>query len=179
MEGKREIQVTTKTGDKGESSLFSGERRRKSSIVFETLGAIDELNAQMGAAKAQYEEGERRSCIDELQGYGMKAAGRVAAIGEAPAGCSGDEIDRATQRLEEIQRGLSERLESPEGFVRPGKDQRSAQLHVARTVCRRAERMIIRCMDEEQREELGAPQKFLNRLADLLFVLALAEEEGV
>jgi len=179
MKDKRDIKVTTKTGDKGESSLFSGERRRKSNIVFETLGTLDELNAQMGAAKAQYEEGERRSCIDELQGYVMKAAGRVAALGEPPEGCSEAELERATLRLEEIQGKLSVRLESPEGFVRPGKEPRSAQLHVARTVCRRAERMTIRCMDEEQREELGAPQKFLNRLADLLFVLALAEEGSV
>jgi cob(I)alamin adenosyltransferase len=177
MKKRREIQVTTKTGDKGASSLFSGERRRKSDIVFETLGALDELNAHLGMVKALSPEGgEIRGYCDELQGYVMKAAGRTAAFGEAPAGCSSEELQQATERIEAIQKRVAEALDSPEGFVRPGGNALSSQIHIARTVCRRSERMMVRCLDEQQREELNAPQILLNRLADLLFVLALAAE---
>jgi cob(I)alamin adenosyltransferase len=181
----KEIRVTTKTGDKGESSLFSGERRRKTHIVFETLGSLDELNAHLGMAKAGLDhrggEADRAAFryLDEVQGYVMKAAGRTAALGDPPPACSAEDLKQATERIEAMQQALAEQLDSPEGFVRPGSSMVSAPIHVARTVCRRAERMMVRCMDEEERSELEQPQILLNRLADLLFVLALAVDERV
>jgi cob(I)alamin adenosyltransferase len=178
MKKKKELRVTTKTGDKGESSLWSGERRRKDDLVFETLGTLDELNAHLGMVKASLGEGSRWQYVDELQGYLMGAAGRAASLGEAPAGGSAPELKKAAERVEAVQEELAAGIASPEGFVRPGKDLLSARTHVARAVCRRSERMVVRCI-EAGRTDLSEAQVLLNRMADLLFVLALAAEEGV
>lgn len=183
MKEQEKIRVTTKTGDKGSSSLFSGERRTKDEIVFEALGTMDELNAHLGLVKARMSEAAAggpisREQLEELQQFVMNAAGRVASLGEAPPGCSPAELKAATERLEELQNGLAEEMASPNGFVKPGRSVLSAEIHVARAVCRRAERRVVGCI-AAGRDSLGEAQVLLNRLADLLFVLALAVDEEV
>lgn len=166
--------IYTKTGDNGRSSLFTGERRPKSDEIFEALGSVDELSSNIGLAMATannhhsyLEQLERIQCI--LQDVG-------ALVATPSSSARKSHLDRVafnsrhTVELEEWIDEYTKELPPLENFILPGGSLTSASLHVARTVCRRAERRVAPLVekDEIDREAL----KYLNRLSDFLFTLA-------
>jgi len=181
-------QVTTRGGDRGESSLADGERRRKDDLFFHTLGSIDELSSYLGVVRSHLHREPkaiqstlRRSGIDisdiqeklQLIG-GMAAVPRWSKLFEKSKKISSAEVER----LEKQERALMKQTAVPQRFVQPGETVLSAHIHVARTVCRRSERWVVQCIRERGLDHLIPAQQYLNRLADFLFVLALWYEQN-
>lgn len=195
--------VYTKTGDKGTSALFTGERRKKTDPVFEALGAIDELSSHVGLARAMLRgapdkrehDAEMMAMLEDIQ-QELLNAGTVVAT---PTGMNAE--DETARRMTDILEGyrfpektaemekavdvMDSRLVPLRIFILPGGGNvTSAQLHVCRTVCRRAERRMIEVRDvygEGYSDHLRQATVYVNRLSDFLFVAArsVAEEDIV
>ncbi|MFX0102777.1 MAG: cob(I)yrinic acid a,c-diamide adenosyltransferase [Candidatus Hodarchaeota archaeon] len=159
--------IYTKKGDGGETSLFSGERVEKTSTRVEAYGTIDEFNASLGIAKV-YSSEFISNIIQQIQEHLFYLASELATT-------DSDKVLNPTkssdvEELEKITDKLQADLPPVENFVIPGGTKSAVYLHQARTILRRAERRIIRLSQEvELNPEL---LKYLNRLSDLLFVMA-------
>lgn len=178
--------VTTRGGDSGESGLFSGERRRKDDVLFQTLGDGDELVSTLGVARARAsrvakagESADRVAalgyCAESILSV-QKDVFRVQAMIATSPGSQQYEslelVEEATvTSLEQRLSGLMERTEIGERFVVPGDSLLSAHIDVARTVCRRFERGIVSCIRDRRLHHLIPCQQYVNRLSDFLFVL--------
>ncbi|TWT87454.1 Cob(I)yrinic acid a,c-diamide adenosyltransferase [Pseudobythopirellula maris] len=176
------MKIYTRTGDRGETSLYGPGRVSKSSLRIAAYGTVDELNAAVGVARAELARSPLASVGD---GSGPWADGdallaqiqnRLFDLGSELATL--DPEARGTAALgEEHIVSLETTIDSHEAtlpplkqFVLPGGTAVSAQLHLARCVCRRAERGVVTLLEQESlRDE---PLRYLNRLSDLLFVLA-------
>jgi len=165
------LKLYTKTGDCGETGLFGGARVSKASQRVTSYGAVDELNAALGVARAQGIPGELDATLAQVQvdlfTLGAELAtvpGKERNIGIALL----DDGDIA--RLEAAIDASEAALPALTSFVLPGGTLAAAQLHVARTVCRRAEREVVALATAEPVRELATV--YLNRLSDLLFSLA-------
>jgi cob(I)alamin adenosyltransferase len=167
------MKIYTKTGDKGETGLFGGGRVSKSHPRVEAYGDIDELNAVIGLARSI----EMMPRIDEVLAPVQRDLFSLGALLATP------NHDKVKQQLEkaridesrvmELERAIDDgeaELEPLTAFILPGGTPKSAALHVARTVCRRAERKVISLGSEVDVPPVVV--KYLNRLSDLLFVLA-------
>ncbi len=170
--GYRLSKIATRTGDQGTTGLASGERVSKDSPRIRGAGAIDELNSWVGLVAAQINRGEVRECLSEVQ-QGLFEAGAELSLG-MPRINEQDlaMLDAALQKFNATLPPLKE-------FVLPGGSPAAAACHVARTVCRRAESHVVGLYSlEPPAESLLVP--YLNRLSDLLFVLArvLNRESG-
>ena len=188
---RRGFKIYTRTGDKGTSSLFNGERRRKDDHVFCALGDTDELNAAIGIAQGHCEAlcrsqgavGEGGADLLLLVPPQLNAVqSRLLDIGSAlatPVSCSTearlqrakfDEGGRSTTELEAWMDALDAQLPPLRNFILPSGGAASASLHLARAICRRAERAVWPlCLDGECD---GSTAQYLNRLSDYLFVSA-------
>ncbi len=173
----RITRVYTRTGDKGMTRLVGGARVPKDSPRVESYGAIDELNSVIGLARVFNAEEPPGPARERLEGILRRLQNELFDLGSelaTPANAAyegmfrvGDDDVRALERLiDECQKDLRP-LQS---FVLPGGGRVSASLHLARTVCRRAERDILRLSREEAIGESVLP--YMNRLSDVLFVLA-------
>lgn len=170
--------IVTRGGDSGKSKDWDGRTHSKSSLLFEVLGEIDELSSWLGKVKHLHNSGFYYQLNDIqiwLQYAGSMVATEPLVHGEIPSPTyealkkvSIKEIDK----LEEWMRGVLESgLKVKDGFVLPGKSLESADMHIARSVCRRVERVLVRFMVEnENRYDLKNVSIFLNRLSDYLFV---------
>jgi cob(I)alamin adenosyltransferase len=164
------MRIYTKTGDKGETSLFGGQRVPKDTLRIEAYGTVDELNSMIGIVLADMPPPEVTRILTEVQatlfvlGADLAtprsvAAGRVRRIGQRDVRTLEKHIDRVETQLTTLRT-----------FILPGGSPAGAQLHLARTICRRAERIVVRV---SRSEDIGEKiTTFLNRLSDLLFVLA-------
>jgi len=162
--------IYTKTGDKGESSLFGGRRVRKDHLRLESYGTIDELNAAIGVIRASGPGDEIDEILADLQDE-LFILGADLATPEAESARSVPRISMDdTQKLEAAIDRVEPHLKQLQKFIHPGGSGVAAQLHVARTVCRRAERCVVRLSGQEAVSE--ACIVYLNRLSDLLFILA-------
>lgn len=182
----RITKVYTRTGDRGETALVGGKRVPKDSLRIEAYGAIDELNSIVGLARVFNEEsldaGEAHQFLDEvlcqiqdqLFDIGSELATPAEFFQQGMYRVSEGEIDRVEKLMDKCQ----EDLEPLKSFVLPGGGRVGAYLHQSRTVCRRAERDILRL----SREEVVSPDvlKYVNRLSDLFFVLSrwIAKQTG-
>jgi cob(I)alamin adenosyltransferase len=168
------LKIYTKTGDDGETGLFGGGRIPKDSLRVTAYGEVDELNAALGLARALDPPGFADPLLQrDLFTIGaelatpdpvklQKALSRSgAAIGDSDVAALEDAIDSHEARLEPLK-----------NFILPGGTPKAAALHLARTVCRRAERAVVGLARHEQVSP--AIVQYLNRLSDLLFVLARA-----
>jgi cob(I)alamin adenosyltransferase len=166
------VKIYTRKGDAGESGFFGGGRAPKDDPRFEALGALDELVACLGVAKAELADAGLKDRLTTIQGELYLAMAELASAGAPAAALPSD----ATSRLEAAIDELDARLPPLKDFVMPGESGASAALHVARTVCRRAERRVV----SAGREGAGpsAVLVYLNRLSDLLFVMARAADHG-
>ncbi|MCX6120188.1 MAG: cob(I)yrinic acid a,c-diamide adenosyltransferase [Ignavibacteriales bacterium] len=164
------MKIYTKTGDTGDTSLFGGKRVPKSSLRIDAYGTVDELNALLGVSRALKPHTEVDSILEQIQNQLFVLGADLA----TPFDTTPMKMKRVQQNeiqiLEETIDRLDAQLEPLKSFILPGGSAVSAQLHVARTVCRRAERFVDAL---GRKEEIGKfPLVYLNRLADLLFVLA-------
>lgn len=161
--------VTTRSGDDGTTGIAGGVRLSKDDPRIEALGAVDELNCQLGFLLALTTSTEAGPLVGEVQ-QDLFDLGAVIAKGNLE--WKGEE---ALARLERATEGLNATLEPLGEFVLPGGSEEAARCHVARAVCRRAERRVVALEDLP-----GTARVYLNRLSDLLFVLArtLAVEKG-
>jgi cob(I)alamin adenosyltransferase len=170
------VKIYTRGGDTGETSLFGGGRVGKGHARVEAMGAVDELNAVLGWALNHVEDEADRDRIASIQ-HDLFALGAELAT---PAPRAGRERPRtpglAGDRTEIFERWMDlaeEELPALAAFVLPGGVAGAAALHLARTVCRRAERAVVRLGEDEAVDPTLIA--YLNRLSDLLFVLARAE----
>jgi cob(I)alamin adenosyltransferase len=171
------MKVYTKTGDSGQTSLFGGARTSKADIRIEAYGTVDELNSYIGLLRDQPGNESRKDVFKEIQDRLFTVGAELAADPSKPKLKKPDLYDSDIEYLEKEMDKMDESLPPMKFFVLPGGHQSVSFCHIARTVCRRAERNCVFMMNEGQRvDELVL--KYINRLSDYLFVLSrkMAEE---
>lgn len=163
------MKIYTKTGDQGETGLFGGPRVRKDHLRIEAYGAVDELNAVLGVVRSEAPPAEIDGLLAIIQNSLFDLGAELATPDPVRMGVP---IVGAPQ-IEALERAIDQyeaKLAPLKNFILPGGSRAAAQLHVARTVCRRAERRLISL---SAAEAISAQLIiYLNRLSDLLFVLA-------
>ena len=173
------MKIYTGSGDRGKTSLFSGERVPKDHERIEAYGDLDELNSLIGALSASLPQplGDIRSELENIQSDLFHIGAWLATSPGAPAADLLPPLDSA--RASALERSIDrydEKLPRLKGFILPGGDMSSAWSHVARTVCRRTERRVVRLAagvtDPIAAEQLKRAIVYLNRLSDYFFVLA-------
>ena len=162
------MKIYTRTGDSGETSLFGGSRVAKDDPRIEAYGTIDELNSTVGVARASWPSSPIDKQLGAIQSDLFDIGAHLAAPGnDRFAGVE-------PRRIEELERAIDameSELQPLTSFIIPGGSLAAAQLHVARTVCRRAERRVVALEDT-------ATVAYLNRLSDYLFVAARYANRG-
>lgn len=167
------MNIYTKTGDEGKTSLFDGKRLFKDDIRVEAYGTIDELGAFLGLAKNYVEDKEMYQYIFNIQNKLFTLASILAT--ENQNKIKHHIIEEDIDGLEKIIDLYMERIENPTAFIVNGSGKKSAHLHVARTICRRGERRIITLSAQTDIDPLVI--KYVNRLSDLLYAMARYSEE--
>jgi cob(I)alamin adenosyltransferase len=170
--GNRLTRITTRTGDDGTTGLATGTRLPKDSARIEAMGDVDELNSILGMVLAHAMPRAQSNWLLDIQHDLFDLGGELAMPGESLL--PEDRVVWLEERLEELNAGLPPLRE----FILPGGGPAATACHLARTVSRRAERHLVRLAREE--EVTTVARQYLNRLSDLLFVLArfLAREAG-
>lgn len=170
--GNRLSKIYTRTGDKGTTGLGDGSRVDKDSLRVETFGTVDELNSLIGLVLASDTGGAIGDCLTRTQHELFDLGGELCMPGYTliPGSC----IDQLEADLDRF----NEDLPPLKDFILPGGSESAARCHLARTVCRRAERLMVSLAKVEDINE--ASLRYLNRLSDLLFVIArvLARANG-
>ncbi len=161
------MKIYTRTGDSGETSLFGGRRVPKNDLRIEAYGTIDELNSFIGIARASWPSSPVDDELGRIQSDLFDAGAHLASPGMTRFGG----IDAS--RIESLEQGI-DRMESElaplQNFILPGGSLAAAQLHAARSICRRAERLVVALNDTTPPAQMTI--RFLNRLSDYLFVAA-------
>ena len=160
------MSIATKTGDTGQTSLAGGRRISKGDARVDAYGTIDELVAQIGLARALARHAEAASVAEELQRDLFSVAEALASDDDPPKGMDEARVSDITSQVR--------RIETQDGILIDwaiaGDDAGGAAFEVARTVCRRAERLVVRLVDGGERIDASVIV-YLNRLADLLWLL--------
>jgi cob(I)alamin adenosyltransferase len=164
------MKIYTKTGDTGQTSLLGGTRVLKSNERIEAYGTVDELNSYIGLVRDQDVNFPRRSLLKEIQDRLFTVGSSLAADPEKNKTVLPDLLESDVTLLEAQMDAMNAYLPELKAFILPGGHPSVSLCHVARTVCRRAERQVIRLSQEEPVN--GLVIKYLNRLSDYLFVLA-------
>jgi cob(I)alamin adenosyltransferase len=162
--GHRLSRIYTRTGDDGSTGLGDGSRTAKDSLRVEAFGTVDELNSQIGLLISHELPEDVRDMLTGIQHDLFDLGGEICVPGrEAMAD---DYVNRLEVQLDELNAGLAPLKE----FILPGGSPAASACHVARTVCRRAERRLVSLAREESISQPAV--RYLNRLSDLLFVMA-------
>jgi cob(I)alamin adenosyltransferase len=171
----RLTRIYTRGGDQGETSLGDGSRVPKLDCRIGAFGAVDELNAQLGVALADGVPEELEAPLERIQNELFDLGADLS----VPYGVGDGRLRIDQERIDELERlcdRFNENLPELKSFVLPGGTGAAARLHVARTVCRRAERDALLAAREVDLNPLVLV--YLNRLSDLLFILARAANAG-
>jgi cob(I)alamin adenosyltransferase len=172
MVKRRITKVYTRTGDKGQTSLVGGKRVSKASARVEAYGDVDELNSALGIVRSEAQDDEIREIITEIQNDLFIIGADLASPPEIKVPRMGKERIRELEKI--IDKFLGE-LEPLKEFILPSGQGGGPYLHLARAVSRRAERRIVKLVEEaEMNENVLA---YVNRLSDLLFVMARIENK--
>ncbi len=170
------MKIYTRTGDAGDTGLYGGQRVSKDDVRVESYGAVDEANAALGVASAHLTDNDLRVLVARLQSelfvVGADLATPLArdeSAGKAIVPRIGEEHATA---LELVIDSYEAELAPLRSFILPGGDPGSAHLHLARTILRRAERRTVTLLRDDPEGTNDAVLPYLNRLADLVFVLA-------
>jgi cob(I)alamin adenosyltransferase len=165
------MKIYTRTGDSGTTGLFGGGRVDKDAARVEAYGSVDELNACIGGARATLGVSELDQTLAAIQSDLLTLGAELGCVPGKESKLNLTLIDAAdTERLEAAIDAAEANLEPLKSFILPSGSPAAASLHLARTVCRRAERRVIAARhDGPVRDEVV---RYLNRLSDLLFVLA-------
>jgi len=161
--GHRLSKIYTRTGDAGTTGLGNGNRVSKNSLRIHTLGEVDEVNAAIGILLCEELPEDVRTLLTNVQHDLFDLGGEVCIPGMEMI------TAKQVQHLEDELDRFNDDLEPLKDFILPGGTRAAALSHQARTICRRAERMIVALGQEEAVND--APRQYLNRLSDLLFVL--------
>ena len=173
--------IYTKTGDDGTTALGSGERRKKHDLRVAAYGTVDETNACIGLARLHLSDnGELDEVLMRIQNDLFDLGADLA----TPE--TGEKLEYEPLRITEGQVAAIEKqidrfnkdLQSLRSFILPGGSPAAAHLHLARTVARRAERMIVELSAQPQELVSGAAIRYMNRLSDFLFVAARVMNDG-
>jgi cob(I)alamin adenosyltransferase len=173
------MKIYTGSGDRGKTSLFSGERVSKSDLRVEAYGDVDELNSFLGGLVAALppKEGELAEEIKQIQGVLLHVGAHLAVKPGSPVSAELEEItEEHSKGLESAIDRIDESLPTLKDFILPGGHISAAWAHVARAACRRAERHVVRLLSTQNgvgdTEQLINVIVYLNRLSDYLFVVA-------
>lgn len=163
------MKIYTKTGDLGETSLFGGKRLSKADLKIDTYGTVDELNTHVGLVKDVCEN-DQKQVLAKIQEHLFT----IGAILATPEGKKNTFFEPITvEDIENLEKQIdlmNESLPDLDAFILPGGHIHVSYCHIARTVCRRAERITVALSKNEEVNDLII--KYLNRLSDYLFVLA-------
>ena len=162
--GHRLSKIVTRTGDAGTTGLGDGSRTGKDSARIDAIGEIDELNSSIGVLRAERLPADIDQCLSEVQHDLFDLGGELSVPGYSAV------TDEHVARLEAAVDRFNEGLPPLKEFILPGGKRSAALAHVSRTVCRRAERALVALGAAEPVSEVS--RRYLNRLSDLLFVLA-------
>ncbi len=174
------FKIYTKSGDQGLTKLVDGRECSKADLRVETYGTVDELNSQIGLLNSFLTESEPNSSQKAVQSFLLQVQNQLFNLGSHIA-CESSETRKLLPPLREewvewIEKKIDDMdAELPElkNFILPGGIKSASQGHVARTTCRRAERLVVALIDEGNKEiELTICLKYLNRLSDFFFVLS-------
>ncbi len=172
MAKMRITKVYTKTGDKGSTLLVGGQKVSKASARVESYGDIDELNSVLGIVIKETDGREIIDILTEIQNDLFIMGGDLASTKDIEL----PRVDKTmVEKLENIIDKFLEELEPLKEFILPGGSRGGAYLHLGRSVSRRAERRVVSLMQEENIGEYILP--YINRLSDLLFVMARIENK--
>ncbi|MBK8943690.1 MAG: cob(I)yrinic acid a,c-diamide adenosyltransferase [Ignavibacteriae bacterium] len=167
------MKIYTKTGDDGSTSLFGGTRVQKNNIRINAYGTIDELNSVIGLAVSNNVSEEIKIELEQIQNLLFQIGSELA----SPENVKSEVIKKTSVEeinyLEKLIDKFDEKLPTLKNFILPGGNISASLLHFARTICRRAERIIVELKDCESIN--NNILVFVNRLSDLLFVLARYE----
>src|SRR4051812_12281799 len=167
------MKIYTKTGDDGETGLFGGPRVGKDHPRIEAYGTVDELNAVLGLVRTASPPAEIDSLLARVQNELFDLGAELATPDPKSRGTNLIDSERI-QALEAAIDQFEIGLEPLKTFILPGGTSAAAWLHLARTVCRRAERLVVALSRDSHENVSNATVIYLNRLSDLLFVLARA-----
>lgn len=173
------MKIYTKTGDAGTTSLFGGKRVSKADLRIETYGSVDELNSWMGLLHDQEINAKRKDVIERVQSK-LFVIGSILAAEPGNAKIKVPSLqENDIQFLETEIDAMDNTLPPMRYFILPGGHQAVSFCHIARTVCRRAERLVVSLQQQEEIDQLVV--KYLNRLSDYLFILArkMTHELGI
>ena len=164
------MKIYTKTGDKGETSLFGGKRMPKDSLRIEAYGTVDEVNSIIGVCRSLNTAKEIDQIFQELQNdlfvLGADLATPISSSSKESRRIQPTDVSRLERHIDVIEPHLT----PLNAFILPGGNRTASMVHFARTVCRRAERLVVQLSREENIGD--QPVIYLNRLSDLLFVMA-------
>jgi cob(I)alamin adenosyltransferase len=170
------VKIYTRTGDRGETALFGAGRVSKAHARVEAYGTVDELNATLGWAVLQVSDASIQQRLRAMQHDLFTLGADLASPPVSEGRRRPDTPDLPTARIAEMESWMDDadaELPALRAFVLPGGTPGAAALHVCRTVCRRAERGVVRLAEAESVSEDVV--RYLNRLSDLLFTLARLE----
>ena len=162
--GHRLSKIVTKTGDAGTTGLGDGSRVAKDSARIDAIGEVDELNSTLGVLLTEDLPDPVRDCLTHVQHDLFDLGGELSIPGYVAV--TDDHVGRIEADVERFNEGLAPLKE----FILPGGSRAAAQAHVGRTVCRRAERALVHLASEAPVGD--AARRYLNRVSDLLFILA-------
>ncbi len=163
------FKIYTKTGDKGETSLFGGARLPKSHLRIESYGTVDELNAHIGLLRDALQNEATRALLKKIQDR-LFDVGANLAVDPSKKMQVPEILEEDIQILEVEMDKMDEDLAPLKNFILPGGHLTVSYCHLARTVCRRAERNVVALSLVDEVDEILV--RYLNRLSDYLFVLA-------
>ena len=164
--GNRLSKIVTRTGDAGSTGLGDGSRTTKDSLRIDSIGEVDELNSNIGLLLCEDIPARVRAALLDIQHDLFDLGGELCLPGMAIM------KDAQVARLEELADEFNHDLPMLKEFILPGGTRPAAIAHVCRTVCRRAERSMVRLHGAEPLSD--AARRFINRLSDLLFILGRA-----
>lgn len=171
------MSIYTKTGDKGLTSLYDGTRVKKDSDKVDAYGTIDELNSFVSLAEKKVKSKEIAQMLRKIQHQLFRLAGEIATLDKIKLSQNSTIITQ--ENIKELETWIDQFTETVlklNSFVLPGRTESAAQLHVARVVCRRAERKVLHLSSQEEiRAEVI---QYLNRLSDCFYIFARFEDEA-
>ena len=161
--GNRLSKIVTRTGDAGTTGLGDGSRTTKDSLRIDAIGEVDELNSSLGLLLCEELPARVRAALLDIQHDLFDLGGELCLPGMAIM------KDAQVARLEELVEEFNRELPMLKEFILPGGTRLAAIAHLCRTICRRAERSMVRLNTAEPLSD--AARRFINRLSDLLFIL--------
>ena len=164
------MKIYTKTGDKGQTSLIGGTKVSKGHLKIESYGTVDELNSFIGVIRDSFTDADTNILLERTQNNLFNIGAQLATV----AGTTNSYVPKVTEEeIESLEKAIDkmdESLTALRNFILPGGHIANSYAHVARCVCRRAERCVVRLTEEEEVDPLII--KYMNRLSDYLFALA-------